>query len=224
MGLRNWIRSWVDSSGSPRLRDWVRSWSDRQPATPAPGTPPATADDDEDLFRDLPAGGPVDQADTPYGPGDGPTPPTGSWFSPNEQVALNGAWVKLNSSNVDEIRYVAQDKALEVRFLDKGKGSAHYRYLDVPASVFLRFLETDSPGRFVWNVLRADGYRYQRLDASATTEEPEGGEIIPGEGGPRKQRRLLPEEVAAHRDTLDRLRPGESARVPRVRLKGNRYR
>lgn len=73
-------------------------------------------------------------------------------------------WHRLNSSNVDRIRYGTFDRLLQVVFKD---GSL-YEYQSVEPEVFQRFLTTHSPGQFVWYVLRAYGYRYRRVNGAGS--------------------------------------------------------
>lgn len=77
-------------------------------------------------------------------------------------------WTKLNSSNVDRIRYGTADKVLQVVF----KNGALYAYYDVEPAVFLQFLRTHSPGQFVWYVLRAYRYRYRKLGEGFVVSPP----------------------------------------------------
>lgn len=61
----------------------------------------------------------------------------------------------VKSSNVKWIDYIRDLEILVVRF--KGS-SVYYHYYDVPESIFSKFKETDSLGRFVHQFLR--GYKY----------------------------------------------------------------
>lgn len=82
----------------------------------------------------------------------------------NESVLLSGESVAMASTNVGEIWYQwngEKGPTLWVRFLD---GSL-YRYWPVPLSVAVAFIETDSPGRFVWNRLRGV-FDYERVHGS----------------------------------------------------------
>jgi len=174
MGLRNWLRNWIGSDGggsaaaggkpvrgSARLRSWLARWFDRlpQPATvqPAPvveAQPPAPT-------QPVIEWTPLTVTPEPTEPETLPGPQW--WSSPNDDTTLAGRWVHLNSSNVDSIRYRRGDSVLEVTF----RNGSHYEYYAVPEQVFLDFLDTASPGRFVWQVLRAGGYAYQRLGGAA---------------------------------------------------------
>jgi hypothetical protein len=91
-------------------------------------------------------------------------------------TVLEARWTVLASSNVNEIRYLWQDKILEVEFLS----GALYQYFQVPVEVFLEFLRAGSPGRFVWNYLR-DVYEYARMDmgtAKKTQPYPRNANVI----------------------------------------------
>lgn len=76
----------------------------------------------------------------------------------------NAEWHKLNSSNVDRVRYGTFDRKLQVVFKD---GSL-YEYDAVEPGIFQQFLTTHSPGQFVWYVLRAYGYRYRKLGSAGS--------------------------------------------------------
>ncbi len=74
----------------------------------------------------------------------------------NESVLISGIPITMASSNVSEIWWTWQDEhgnyypKLFVRFLD---GSL-YVYKDASLSVAVGMVETMSPGRYVWSVLR----------------------------------------------------------------------
>lgn len=76
----------------------------------------------------------------------------------NESVILSGEPIATASTNVKEFWYMWQERRLFVRFLDQSL----YVYRGVPLAVVVRFLETDSHGRFVHNYLTND-YPYDRL-------------------------------------------------------------
>lgn len=78
----------------------------------------------------------------------------------NEQALIAGEPIAVGSSNVDEFWWSWQNRRLFVRFLD---GSL-YAYEGVPLPIAVGMIETDSHGRYVWNVLRANGYPYRKLD------------------------------------------------------------
>lgn len=92
-------------------------------------------------------------------------------------------WYTMNSSNVDRIRYGEDDHLLQVIFKGgktrRNNGSL-YQYWDVEPQIFKAFLQTHSPGQFVWYVLRAYGYRYKKLAGGQATSSPKadrfGGE------------------------------------------------
>lgn len=66
-----------------------------------------------------------------------------------ESEILSGEPIACGSTNVKEFFYVWQTRRLYVRFLSE----ALYYYADVPLSVAVAFLQTDSHGRFVHNFL-----------------------------------------------------------------------
>lgn len=68
----------------------------------------------------------------------------------NESIIISGDTITMASTNVGEIWWNWRNQRLFVEFLD---GSL-YQYLDVPLSIVVKFIETASPGRYVWNVLR----------------------------------------------------------------------
>lgn len=74
----------------------------------------------------------------------------------NESMLLSGDPISMGSTNVMEIfwnwseDFIHYNPKLWVRFLD---GSL-YVYHDVPIGVAVAMIQTASPGRFVWNVLR----------------------------------------------------------------------
>jgi hypothetical protein len=152
------------------------------------------------------------------------TPTKTQPLSEEDQVLVRQDWHMMSSSNVDEIRFIPdeidyrQPGTLEVRFLN----NTYYSYHLIPPHVFLAMLVTDSPGRYVWNVLRAGadggyaspGYDYVRIGSGAIPIMPTGNVRRTA----NVVRRLLPEEERAHRATIEQLRPGEAARVRRVPL------
>jgi hypothetical protein len=211
VGLRDWL---AKSLGSVSLRSWIGRWAaSGEPAGLAPNL--ATLRPPEEIEDDVPR---RDRVTGDLWATDTPTSfltDTQPLLTPNEQIAVGGDWVQMASSNVDEIRYLAADAILEVIFLN----GYHYQYYRVPPQVFLDFLQTDSPGRFVWNVLRADGYEYARLGAGAFPVYRTGN-VRPTAN---VVRRLLPEEQRAHQQALERMRPGEAAFLPRTKLEQMRY-
>ncbi len=230
MGLRNWLRSFVASkpateqpSGEGRgIRSWIRSWLNRRDegrsATESasqtsqtalersrsilgrePRTkPPVTEPKQERPQSEIPT--PLWDVETTWNEGQ-QQPAEG--LSPNQRTALTGEWVQMSSSNVDKIRYLVENKTLEVIFLD----GAGYQYYDVPIDVFLDFLTTDSPGRFVWNRLRY-WYDYAKvLDATRKSpgrhRNPNVVRRLPSEDDPqeiaREHARRMRTSVTGHR-------------------------
>lgn len=86
----------------------------------------------------------------------------------NEEFLVEGGVLAAASTNVEEIGpYDPDSKTLRVRFKD---GSL-YDYYGVPLDVAVAFIETDSPGRFVWSYLR-DRYAYDRVGRAAPRRKP----------------------------------------------------
>lgn len=165
MGWLNTIRDWTRNAPQA-IRQGVQALIDRRIAAGlgvnAEGPGDRSAGEFRDTFRTA-TDSPASLTDTPPNlwSGTSDTPPHGLW-GPNEDVALRGDWVTMASSNVDEIRYLASEQTLEVKFLN----NYFYQYYNVPAQTFLDFLATDSPGRFVWNRLRY-WFEYARIGAGA---------------------------------------------------------
>lgn len=87
----------------------------------------------------------------------------------NESEGIDGEpWYTLISSNVDRIRYHKPASLLQVIFKD---GSL-YEYERVEPSIFMGFLQTHSPGQYVWYVLRQYGYPYRKVGAGYATSAP----------------------------------------------------
>ncbi len=55
------------------------------------------------------------------------------------------SWQAVVSSNIEQIGYEDVTQELSVRF----KGGSVYVYKDVPSSVFVDFLDSDSKGKFL---------------------------------------------------------------------------
>lgn len=86
---------------------------------------------------------------------------------------LLGEWLPVTSSNVAAIRYLPEDEALEVEYLNGG----FYRYSDIPPMMAKDFALASSPGGWVWDHLRVRGtvYGYQKpyaLISGPSTYEP----------------------------------------------------
>jgi hypothetical protein len=71
--------------------------------------------------------------------------------------------IPVDSSNVQEFGYVPEDQTLWVRFLDKGRGSSLYVYLEVEPDIYQQFMASPSKGKFIWTHLR-DRYPYERVE------------------------------------------------------------
>ncbi len=117
---------------------------------------------EDETNPDIPVGVPVDDRGNPLIPDLGGRNPTR-----NEAALIAGQEIHLGSTNVGAIWYAWEPRRLFVRFLD---GSV-YSYESVPLDVAVGMVETDSPGRYVWNVLRANNYAYRRL-AAGTKANP----------------------------------------------------
>lgn len=84
----------------------------------------------------------------------------------NEQFLVDGGVLTAGSTNVEEIGpYDIDTKTLRVVF----KSGGVYEYYGVPLEVAVAFIESDSPGRFVWSKLR-DIYAYAKV--GETTKRP----------------------------------------------------
>lgn len=68
----------------------------------------------------------------------------------NESILISGDTITMGSSNVKEIHWFWKGPTLFVRFLD---GSL-YAYYNCPLNIAVGMVETASPGRYVWNILR----------------------------------------------------------------------
>lgn len=75
---------------------------------------------------------------------------------------LDGDWLQVQSSNVSAIRYLPDDGALEVEYLNHGM----YRYENVSLMEAQSFAEALSAGKWVWDHLRVRGrgnkYAFQK--------------------------------------------------------------
>lgn len=87
-----------------------------------------------------------------------PPPVAQPQYTHNEQFLVDGNELTMASTNVEDIRWDVNTDTLTVRF----KSGGVYEYYGVPLSVVIAFVETDSPGRFVWNKLR-DLYPYAKV-------------------------------------------------------------
>jgi hypothetical protein len=174
----------------PLLLQSVARWRQRvqareqPPPTPPPSPQPApshwTPEDfltiDEDWLR-AEAEDERRQRQTPVPVDERSTDPAWQW-------AASGQWVHLASSNVTAIRYIEDARILEVEFHGGGV-QAFYSYFAVPPEVAVGFYNADSPGRYVWRVLRGEGFHYVRISALSGARVPRGSRVIrrklPGE-------------------------------------------
>jgi hypothetical protein len=120
-------------------------------------TPIPVAQAVPDDFDDTPTASPVDANGNSLIPELAGRQPTH-----NEQFLISGGTLAMASSNVKEFWWKWDSQRLFVRFLD----DSLYAYEGVPLSVAVGFIETASPGRYVWNVLR-DVYPAKRLAAGS---------------------------------------------------------
>lgn len=67
--------------------------------------------------------------------------------------------ILVNSTTISSVGYNADTLVLEVEFIN----GALYKYLDVPATVYLRFMNADSKGQF-YNYYIRDVYDYERVN------------------------------------------------------------
>lgn len=68
-------------------------------------------------------------------------------------------WVRVNSSNIEQIAYDASQKELLVAF----KTGLQYYYINVPEQLFEDFKKAPSPGRFLHEHIKKDyGYGRER--------------------------------------------------------------
>lgn len=68
---------------------------------------------------------------------------------PVQTWTLDRSWRFVTSSNVEAIRYLYDEKILEVEF----QHSRYYQYYNVPVDVAKSLYNTNSPGTFVNDVL-----------------------------------------------------------------------
>ena len=205
MPFKDWIKSAAKGIGKA-LRSWLGADTgafEKPPSTlGAPGLPvppefgmQAGAKDEpsvewalKSMTADMP--GPHGLAYRGYGSG------------PEFDADAAREWTALNSSNVGEIRYLAAESILEIRFL----WNAFYQYFQVPPEVYLTFLNagpsysSTGPGELQWNILRAGGYEYVRIGHAAIPEQQKSGwdDYDPD----AVVRRLLPEETEHQGKTL----------------------
>ena len=92
----------------------------------------------------------------------------------NEEEMVGGTILTMASTNVEEIWFgcpfceiKAPEETLYVRF----KSGGVYAYYGVPLDVVMKFIETPSPGRFVWNELR-DLYPYAKIGTAPKQPKP----------------------------------------------------
>lgn len=70
-----------------------------------------------------------------------------------QEWAQTGAWVRMRSSNVSEIRYDKANQRLWVHF----KSGASYRYDSMPIETAKAAFNASSIGKFIW-LLRRSGF------------------------------------------------------------------
>lgn len=86
----------------------------------------------------------------------GGQPATGS----RPEDGVFGPWVRVQSSNIDAVRYRPSTRTLEVRF---GNGSV-YNYQSVPEDVVQRMLDAPSKGQYFHRYIRKN-YIYSRVES-----------------------------------------------------------
>ena len=84
--------------------------------------------------------------------------------------ALQGwtEWYKMNSSNVDRLRYLPSAQLCQCVF----KNGRLYQYSGVEPEIFQGWLQTHSPGGYQWYVIRAYGYAYTELATGLPVSSP----------------------------------------------------
>ena len=66
----------------------------------------------------------------------------------------------LLSNSLTSVGYDADTQTLEIEF----KTGEIYRYLNVPESVYITFINSDSPGRFFIKHIKDAGYEFQKVE------------------------------------------------------------
>lgn len=108
-----------------------------------------------------------------FGGGSTPTPPDNeSEGNFSDDWVHSGTWLHTASSNVEAIRYLYDDKILEVEF----KNGSYYQYYNVPPETARGMYSTDSPGRFVWRQLR-DVFDYAKI-TSVSMPKRRGSTVV----------------------------------------------
>jgi len=88
-----------------------------------------------------------------------------------QSARSNGAgrdWVQVESSNVGAVHFDPERQELHVRF----RGGGHYKYREVPRSLYDQLLGADSKGGFLNTNVRGI-FPHERVDAP--TPDPRGG-------------------------------------------------
>ncbi len=80
-----------------------------------------------------------------------PKPPTKSAAAKSKSATkpVQVSWINVESSMIEQVRYFAETKTLEVRF-NSGK---KYAYLNVPKKIYQELLKTDSKGSYMRNYI-----------------------------------------------------------------------
>lgn len=81
----------------------------------------------------------------------------------HDQLSRPGEWFAVASSRVSEMRYDPGLRAIDVIFVD----STPWTYQNVDEDVFNRFLTSESPGRFINNVLNSYPHHRGGFDYSS---------------------------------------------------------
>jgi hypothetical protein len=115
--------------------------------------------EDQDNYHNPPMAEFVDEEDVP----------AAIELTHNEQFLVDGGVWHAGSTNVSSMSWDYKTKTMTVEFLT----GAVYEYYNVSLDVAVGMIETDSPGRYVWNVLR-DRYAYKKVqDATGPRRPPQ---------------------------------------------------
>lgn len=73
-----------------------------------------------------------------------------------QDLEMEMGWCVVESSNIKSVKYTGSD--LHVQF----KGGGEYKYIDVPSTVFLELLKSESKGKFLNGNIKAK-YQFESL-------------------------------------------------------------
>lgn len=74
-------------------------------------------------------------------------------------MGMSFPWEKVESSNVAAFKYDSDSRTLYTKF----KNGSVYEYDDVPESVGAASRFQESPGKYIWQVMRKNGYAYKQI-------------------------------------------------------------